>query len=125
MSDLLPVNSAGEPKFKRSSKVSNNSVLQDPSQAKTPLPNIALWRFVLAFLIAVVADIILAIATPFEAIELPLDILTALLLCLTVGFNWIFLPSLLVEAVPGLEVFPTWTLVVLALGGIKFARKKR
>jgi hypothetical protein len=31
------------------------------------------------------------------------------------GFRWSLLSALFVEAVPGLAMFPTWTLVVAAL----------
>ena len=124
MSELLPTHSKADPTSPGEPSVLAGLSRTNPGPSPIPgMPNIPIWRFVLAFLIAVVADIVLILAAPFEPILLSLDIFTALLLCATLGFNWIFVPTLLVEAVPGLEVFPTWTLVVLALCGIKLARK--
>jgi len=42
-----------------------------------------------------------------------LDMGVALALVRLVGFHWVFLPSLVAEAVPGLDLAPTWTAAVL------------
>jgi hypothetical protein len=71
------------------------------------------WRW--ALVTAVVSD-----ALGFGVVLLPpvqwlLDALTVAVLFIVLGFRWPLLPALAVEAVPGLEVFPAWTLVVAAL----------
>jgi hypothetical protein len=71
------------------------------------------WRW--ALLIAVVSD-----ALGFGAVLLPpvqwvLDGVTAAALLMVLGFRWQLLAALVVEAVPALEIFPAWTLVVLAM----------
>lgn len=48
-----------------------------------------------------------------------IDIATVLVLFVVIGFKWALLPALVVEVIPGLQLFPAWTLVVLALAGTK------
>lgn len=71
------------------------------------------WRA--ALLVAVVSD-----ALGFGVVLLPpvqwlLDAVTAVALLAVLGFRWTLLGALAVELVPGLELFPAWTLVVAAL----------
>jgi hypothetical protein len=40
-----------------------------------------------------------------------------MVLLMILGFSWPLLLALAVEAVPALEVFPTWILVVVVLAG--------
>jgi hypothetical protein len=40
------------------------------------------------------------------------------------GFQWILLPGLIMEAIPGLYVLPFWVLVVAAVGIWGTARPK-
>jgi hypothetical protein len=51
-------------------------------------------------------------ASPFEV---ALDAVTALAILLVVGFQWRLAIALVAELVPGLDMFPTWTAVVLSL----------
>jgi hypothetical protein len=51
-------------------------------------------------------------ASPFE---IALDACTALIILLIVGFQWRLALALVTELVPGLDMFPTWTAVVLSL----------
>lgn len=44
-----------------------------------------------------------------------LDAVTAVVLFAVLGFRWPLLSALAIEAVPGLQLFPAWTLVVVAL----------
>jgi hypothetical protein len=48
-------------------------------------------------------------------IEVALDACTALVILLAVGFQWRLAIALAAELVPGLDLFPTWTAVVLSL----------
>jgi hypothetical protein len=41
-----------------------------------------------------------------------LDLLTAGILFLILGRQWLILPGLIAEAIPGLAFFPSWVLVV-------------
>jgi len=41
-----------------------------------------------------------------------LDIAVAIILVRLLGWHWAFLPSLIAELVPGLDLFPTWTAAV-------------
>ena len=51
---------------------------------------------------------------PFQLLlDWPLDLLTALVMLALLGFHWAFLPTFLAEAVPWLDVVPTWTLAVI------------
>ena len=45
-------------------------------------------------------------------VQVGVDLSTALLLILILGFRWTLAVPLVVEAVPGLALFPTWTLAV-------------
>ena len=70
-----------------------------------------------ALVIAILVDVIqiaLQITGPFQIlVDWPLDLLTALAMTALVGFHWAFLPTFLAEAVPWLDVVPTWTLAVM------------
>ena len=71
------------------------------------------WRN--ALLIAVVSD-----ALGFATVLLPpaqwlLDAVTAAALLMTLGFRWQLFAALAVEVVPAVQLFPAWTLVVLAM----------
>src|SRR6478672_10010362 len=72
-------------------------------------------RLALAFAIAGVSDVIGAFATPLPPIVWVVDLVTALLLFLVLGRQWLLLPGLALEAIPGLGVLPFWLLVVGAI----------
>jgi hypothetical protein len=52
------------------------------------------------------------VASPFE---IGLDVVTAVAILLVVGFKWRLAIALAMELVPGADLFPTWTAVVLSL----------
>jgi hypothetical protein len=72
----------------------------------------------LAWLIAIAADALQIIAFPLFApggiapADTILDLLVAAVLSRVLGWHWAFLPSLIAELVPGLDMFPTWTAAV-------------
>ncbi len=76
-------------------------------------------RLAVAFTIAALSDAISAFTTFVPPIEWGIDLATAALLFLILGRQWLILPGLIAEAVPGLAVFPFWVLVVgsIALWG--------
>jgi hypothetical protein len=75
-------------------------------------------RVRLARMIALAADFVQVIAFPlfFGGFASPasdlLDIGMAITMTLLVGWHWAFVPTLLLEAAPALELFPTWTAAV-------------
>jgi hypothetical protein len=72
-------------------------------------------RLALAFAIAGISDAIGAFANPLPPLVWVVDFATALLLFLVLGRQWLLLPGLVLEAIPGLEVIPLWLLVVGAI----------
>jgi hypothetical protein len=47
-------------------------------------------------------------AIPAEVADVGLDVAASVLISRAIGFHWVFLPSFLMEAVPGLDLCPTW-----------------
>jgi hypothetical protein len=72
-------------------------------------------RLAVAFAIAAISDAVGAFATPLPPIVWVVDIATAMLLFLVLGRQWLLLPGLALEAIPGLGVLPFWLLVVAAI----------
>ena len=79
-------------------------------------------RIILAFAIAVIADIIQLPITAGEAtgfFAMPGELADFLVDCVVMGattmllgFHWMLLPTLFVEIIPGLDLLPTWTACV-------------
>jgi hypothetical protein len=72
-------------------------------------------RLALAFAIAGISDATGAFATPLPPLVWVVDVATALLLFIVLGRQWLLLPGLVLEAIPGLGVLPFWLLVVGAI----------
>src|SRR6516164_7887831 len=72
-------------------------------------------RLALAFVMAGISDAIGAFLTPLPPIAWTLDLATALLLFMVLGRQWLLLPGLALEAIPGLGILPFWLLVVGAI----------
>ena len=82
-------------------------------------PKLTQNRIILAFAIAVIADIIQFPITavtvtgifsiPGEIADLVVDCIVMIATTMLLGFHWVLLPSLFVEVIPGLDLFPTWT----------------
>ena len=91
---------------------------KQPTGAGAPTPKILKFskkRLALAFAIAGVSDAIGAFAAPLPPIVWAVDLGTALLLFMVLGRQWLLLPGLALEAIPGLGVLPFWLLVVGAI----------
>jgi hypothetical protein len=72
-------------------------------------------RFAIAFGVAAISDF-LSMWTEFAPpVQWAVDLATAGLLFLILGRRWALLPGLIVEAIPGMGVFPVWVLVVLSI----------
>lgn len=72
----------------------------------------------LAWLVAVSVDALqiaflpLFVEGALSPADTLLDLTAAAILIRLLGWHWAFLPSLLAELVPGLDLFPTWTAAV-------------
>ena len=91
---------------------------KQPTSAGTPSSNTLKFskkRLALAFVIAGISDAIGAFTTLLPPIGWAVDLTTALLLFMVLGRQWLLLPGLALEAVPGLGVLPFWLLVVGAI----------
>ena len=80
-----------------------------------PRPCFSRRRLVLAFALAALADGLSIFLTLAPAVQWAADLVTAILLFMVLGWQWILLPGLIMEAIPGLYVFPFWVLVVGAV----------
>ena len=69
----------------------------------------------MAFVIAAVSDGLSFALTFVPPAQWGIDLVTALLLFLLLGRKWAILPGLIVEAIPGVNVFPLWLLVVASI----------
>lgn len=76
------------------------------------------FKLKLAWLVAMAADALQIVGFPlfWEGAVSPaddaLDIVVAVILTKLLGWHWVFLPTLLAELVPGLDLVPTWTAAV-------------
>lgn len=72
----------------------------------------------MAWIIALAADVAQIAVFPtfaegaFSPADTALDVVVAALLIRLLGWHWAFLPTLLIEALPGADLFPTWTAAV-------------
>jgi hypothetical protein len=69
----------------------------------------------LAFTVAALADGLSVFLTLAPPVQWAADLATAIVLFMVLGKQWILLPGLIMEAIPGLYVFPFWVLVVGAV----------
>ena len=73
----------------------------------------------IALFVAIAADAIQIVVLPLFAegvlspFDTVLDLAAAFVLSKLVGWHWAFLPSLIAELIPGLDLFPTWTTAVV------------
>ena len=106
--------------------VTNHSWMTPPTMEPSKQPEIKFSkkRLALAFAIAGSSDAIGAFATPLPPIVWVVDLGTALLLFMVLGRQWLLLPGLALEAIPGLGVLPFWLLVVGAIAVLGTPRPK-
>ena len=96
-------------------KTENRPVVVSTGQELVPLKRFSRARFAMAFGVAAISDF-LSIWTEFAPpVQWLVDLGTAGLLFLILGRRWALLPGLVVEAIPGMGVFPVWVLVVMSL----------
>jgi hypothetical protein len=85
-------------------------------------------RLMAAFAVAAISDILAAVFAFAPPFQWALDIVTAAALFYILGRQWVILPALIAEAIPGLAIFPFWLLVVGSIavwGTIKPLRNGR
>jgi hypothetical protein len=97
--------------------------------AMTHLPVLSKGRVAAAFAVAIAADVLqfpltmalvgsilsgigLAAAVPIESVDLGIDLVVGVIEVSLLGFHWMLLPTIFLEAVPGLDLVPTWTACV-------------
>jgi hypothetical protein len=90
-----------------------------------PRPRFSKRKLALAFAVAALADGLSAFLTLAPPVQWATDLVTAVLLFVVLGRQWILLPGLIMEAIPGLYVFPFWVLVVGAVAMWGSARPGR
>ena len=86
-----------------------------PAESTSPLKRHSRAKMAIAFGVAAVSDVLsiwITFAPPFQW---ALDLATAFILFLIFGRRWVLLPGLVMEAIPGMGVFPWWVLVVLSI----------
>jgi len=72
----------------------------------------------LAWAVAIIADALQILAFPLfseggiSPADDALDLLVAFVLVRLLGWHWAFLPTLVAEIIPGMDLFPTWTTAV-------------
>lgn len=71
------------------------------------------WRW--ALIVALLSDALGFGVALWPPLQWLLDAVTASVLFAVLGFRWPLLSALAIEAVPVLQLFPAWTLVVVAL----------
>ena len=86
---------------------------EDPARPDAPRDPLGRRsRLALAFAIAAASDLLSVVVEFLPPVQWALDAATAGLLFLILGRQWLILPALVAEAVPGLAVMPAWVLVV-------------
>jgi predicted membrane channel-forming protein YqfA (hemolysin III family) len=74
------------------------------------------WKtLALAFALAALSDGLSLGLTLAPPVQWACDLATAIVLFVVLGWQWILLPGLILEAIPGLSIIPFWVLVV---GGV-------
>jgi hypothetical protein len=88
-----------------------------PTETRPSRPlKFSVLRLALAFAVAGVSDVVGgAFATVAPPIQWTVDAVTAALLFVVLGWQWLLLPGLILEAIPGVGVLPFWLLVVGAI----------
>jgi hypothetical protein len=92
------------------------TIVLSPIEATTsPLQRHTRGKMALALGVAAVSDALSIWVTFAPPLQWTLDLATAIALYIIFGKRWALLPGLIVEAVPGMGVFPWWVLVVLSI----------
>ncbi len=113
MSNALP--SDGEHRTKLPARQAEQSGLSGGARRGDAPLRFSKWQIVLAIAIAAASDVLCAFVVFAPPLVWGIDVLTAVLLFAVLGWHWLLLPGLMLEAIPGLGVIPFWLLVVGAI----------
>lgn len=81
-----------------------------------PLPlRFSKRQLVLAFAIAALSDALGAFVSLAPPAVWAVDVVTVALLFAVLGWQWLLLPGLVMEAIPGVGILPFWILVVVGI----------
>jgi hypothetical protein len=86
-----------------------------PPTRVPPARDFTKMQLVAALAIAGLSDALSIFVTVAPPIAWGVDLVTAALLFIVLGWRWLLLPGLIMEAIPGLGVFPFWLVVVAAI----------
>lgn len=89
--------------------------LPTTSPAQTGSIPLSNKRLGLALAIAAIADVVGIFVTGAPPLVWAVDLVTAILLFMVLGWRWLLLPGIIMEAVPGVSIMPLWVLVVAAI----------
>lgn len=95
-----------------------------PTGAATLPRGLSKTQIIVALAIAVLSDVLSAFVTVAPPVAWGVDVATVVLLFLVLGWNWLLLPGLVMEAIPGFGVLPCWCVVVVAIAVWGTARPK-
>ena len=87
-------------------------------------PRFSRKQLALAFGIAAIADAIGIFAGPLPPLIWVVDFVTVILLFIVLGWHWMLLPGLIMEAIPGVDILPFWLLVVGSIAVLGTVRPK-
>jgi hypothetical protein len=87
-----------------------------PFQQAQPVQVNSRLKYVAALAAAGISDALSVAVEVIPPLEIAVDISTALVIWALLGWRWTMLVALVAEAIPGLALFPTWIMVVLAYG---------
>jgi hypothetical protein len=116
MSNLLP----RDGDHSAQTSPANAELANRPSSATHAIGRFNSLRFskrqiLLAIVIAGASDALCAFVVFVPLAVWGVDLVTAALLFAVLGWQWLLLPGLVLEAIPGLGVIPFWLLVVAAI----------
>jgi len=94
---------------------SDKTIVLSPAEATSPFKRHSRAKMATAFGVAAVSDALSIWLTFAPPVQWTLDLATAVVLFLIFGKRWVLLPGLVMEAIPGMGVFPWWVLVVLSI----------
>jgi hypothetical protein len=86
-----------------------------PADGTSPFKRHTRAKMAIAFGVAAVSDVLSVWITFAPPFQWALDLATAFVLFLIFGRRWALLPGLVMEAIPGMGVFPWWVLVVVSI----------
>ena len=98
--------------FLRESKRRSEVMARQPDlEAAGSMPKVAGWRVGLAFVVALLADTVAAVPLG-EGAPIVFDGIVGFTLLVLLGFEVALIPALVLEMVPGVGLFPCWTVAV-------------